>query len=54
MKVTFPKIILLNDRKLALTRKAFIINSSACIKLPKSQISKTIQTFGFSGNFFEH
>ena len=54
MKVTFHKIILLNDRKLALTRKAFIINSSACIKLPKSQISKTIQTFGFSGNFFEH
>ena len=39
--------MLLTDRQVANLRKAFANNSSADIKLSKTQLSKTIQSGGF-------
>ena len=45
----FPRILLLTNRQVSNLRKAFENNSSADIKLSKSQLSKMIQSGGFLG-----
>ena len=43
--------LLLSNRQVANHRKAFVNNSSADIKLSKTQLSKVIQSGGFLGRF---
>ena len=43
----FPHKLLLADRQVLNLRKSFANNSSADIKLPKTQLSKVIQSGGF-------
>ena len=43
----FPNELLLNNRQVANIRKAFAKNTSADIKLSKTQLSKMIQSGGF-------
>ena len=44
----FPNELLLSNRQVANLRKAFANNSSTDIKLSKTQLSKMIQSEGFS------
>ena len=46
----FPHELLLTNRQVANIRKAFAKNTSTDIKLSKTQLSKMIQSAGFSGN----
>ena len=46
----FPHGLLLTNRQVANIRKAFAKNTSANIKLSKTQLSKMIQSGGFLGN----
>ena len=46
----FPHELLLTNRQVANIRKAFAKNKSTDIKLSKTQLSKMIQSGGFSGN----
>ena len=48
-KTNFPHELLLPDRKVSSTRKAFANNSSVDIKFSKTQLSKLIQAGGFLG-----
>ena len=45
----FPHKLLLTNRQVSSLRKAFAKNTSTDIKLPKTQLSKVIQTGGFLG-----
>ena len=45
----FPHKLLLTDRQVSNIRKAFANNSSIDITLPKTQLSKMIQSRGFLG-----
>ena len=45
----FPLELLLTDRQVSNIREAFSNNSSADIKLSKTQLSKMIQSGGFLG-----
>ena len=45
----FPNELLLTNRQVANTRKAFAKNTSTDIKLSKTQLSKMIQSGGFLG-----
>ena len=45
----FPDELLLTNRQVANIRKAFAKNTSVGIKLPKTQLSKMIQSGGFLG-----
>ena len=47
----FPHELLLTNRQVANTRKAFAKNTSTDIHLSKTQLSKMIQSGGFFGNF---
>ena len=47
--INFPHELLLTNRKVANTRKAFPNHSSTDIKLSKTQLSKMIQSGGFLG-----
>ena len=51
-EINFPDKLLLTDRQVANLCKAFANNSSVNIKLPKTQLSKVIQSGGFFGRFF--
>ena len=46
-KTNFPNELLLTDRQVSSTRKAFSNNSSVDIKFSKTQLSKMIQSGGF-------
>ena len=46
-ETNFPHKLLLTDRQVSSLRKSFANNSSAEIKLPKTQLSKMIQSGGF-------
>ena len=46
-KTNFPHELLLTDRQDSSLRKSFANNSSADIKLSKTQLSKMIQSGGF-------
>ena len=46
-ETNFPHKLLLKDRQVSSLRKSFANNSSAEIKLPKTQLSKMIQSGGF-------
>ena len=48
-EINFPQKLLLTDRQVSNPGKAFANNSSTVIKLPKTQLSKTIQSTGFLG-----
>ena len=48
-ETNFPHELLLTDRQVSSTRKAFANNSSADIKFSKTQLSKMIQSGGFLG-----
>ena len=48
-RANFPHELLLTDRQISSIRKAFSNNSSANIKLSKTQLSKMIQSGGFVG-----
>ena len=48
-KTNFPHKLLLTDRHVSDTCKAFSNNSSVDIKFPKTQLSKMIQSGGFLG-----
>ena len=48
-ETNFPHKLLLTNRQVANLRKAFANNSSADIKLSKTQLSKMIQSGGFIG-----
>ena len=48
-KINFPHELLLTNRQVANLHKAFANNSSADIKLSKTQLSKMIQSGGFLG-----
>ena len=48
-KTDFPHELLLSDRQVSSTRKAFSNNSSVDIKFPKTQLSKMIQSGGYLG-----
>ena len=48
-KINFPYELLLTKRQVANLHKAFANNSSTDIKLPKTQLSKMIQSGGFLG-----
>ena len=47
--INFPYELLLTNRQIANIRKAFANHSSTDIKLPKTQLSKMIQSGGFLG-----
>ena len=51
-KINFPHELLLTNRQVANLHKAFANNSSADIKLSKTQLSKMIQSGGFFGRLF--
>ena len=46
-ETNFPHELLLTDRQISSLRKSFANNSSIDIKLPKTQLSKMIQSGGF-------
>ena len=46
-ETNFPHELLLTDRQVSSLRKSFANNSSADIKLLKTQLSKMIQSGGF-------
>ena len=46
-ETNFPHKLLLTDRQVSSLRKSFANNSSAEINLPKTQLSKMIQSGGF-------
>ena len=46
-KINFPHELFLTSRQVANLRKVFANNSSSDIKLPKTQLSKVIQSGGF-------
>ena len=48
----FPHKLLLTDRQVANIRKAFSNNLSTDVKFSKTQLSKMLQSGGFSGNLF--
>ena len=48
-ETNFPHKLLLTDRQVSNIHKAFANNSSADIKLSKTQLSKMIQSGGFLG-----
>ena len=48
-ETNFPRQLLLTNRQVANICKAFANNSSIDIKLPKTQLSKMIQSGGFLG-----
>ena len=48
----FPPKLLLIDRQVSRLCKAFANNSSANVKLLKTQLSKIVQSGGFSGGLF--
>ena len=48
-ETNFPHELLLTDRQVSTIRKAFANNSSADIKLSKTQLPKMIQSGGFLG-----
>ena len=48
-KTNFPHELLLTDRQVSSTRKAFSNNSSVDIKFSKTQLSKMILSGGFLG-----
>ena len=48
-ETSFPHKLLLTNRQVSNVRKAFANNSSADIKLSKTQLSKMIQSGGFLG-----
>ena len=48
-EANFPRELLLTDRQVSATRKAFSNNSSADIKFSKTLLSKMIQSGGFLG-----
>ena len=48
-ETNFTHELLLTDRQVSSIRKAFANNSSADIKLPKTQLSKMIQSRRFLG-----
>ena len=48
-EINFPHKLLLTNRQVSNLRKAFANNSSADIKLSKTQLSKIIQSGGFLG-----
>ena len=50
-KTNFPHELLLTDRQVSSTCKAFANNSSVDIKVSKTQLSKMIQSGGFLGKF---
>ena len=50
--INFPQKLLLTDIQATKLRKAFANNSSANIKLSKTQLSKTIQSRRFFGGLF--
>ena len=49
-ETSFPHELLLTNRQVVNFRKAFANNSSADIKLSKTQLSKIIQSGGFLGS----
>ena len=51
-ETSFPHELLLTNRRVVNFRKAFANNSSADIKLSKTQLSKVIQLGGFLGGLF--
>ena len=50
-ETNFPHKLLLTNRQVANLRKPFANNSSADIKLSKTQLSKMIQSGGYLGRF---
>ena len=48
-ETNFPHKLLLTDRQVSSLRKSFANNSSADIKLSKTQLSKMVQLGGFLG-----
>ena len=50
-ETNFPHKLLLTNRQVASLRKPFANNSSADIKLSKTQLSKMIQSGGYLGRF---
>ena len=48
-KTNFPHKLLLNNRQVANLRKAFASQTSTDVKLPKTQLSRMIQSGGFLG-----
>ena len=50
-ETNFPHKLLLTNRQIANLRKSFANNSSADIKLSKTQLSKMTQSEGFFGRF---
>ena len=48
-ETNFPHKLLLTDKQTAVLCKAFADNSSANIKLSKTQLSKTMKSNGFLG-----
>ena len=53
-ETNFPHELLLTNRQVANLRKAFANNSSADIKLSKTQLPKMIQSGGFLGKLLVH
>ena len=51
-KGNFPHELLLTNRQVSSTRKAFANNSSVDIKFSKAHLSKMIQSGGFLGKLF--
>ena len=52
-ETNFPHKLLLTDRQVSNLRKAFANSSSTNIKLSKTQLSKMIQSGGFSGRLLD-
>ena len=52
-KTNFPHELLLTDRQVSSTRKAFSNNSSVDIKFSKTQLSKMMQSGGFLGKLLD-
>ena len=52
-KTNFPHELLLSNRKVLNLRKAFASHTSTDIKLPKTQISKMIQSGGLLGRLLD-
>ena len=48
-EINFPQKLLLTDRQVSNPGRAFANNASTVFKLPKTQLSKTIQSTGFLG-----
>ena len=52
-QANFPHKLLLTNRQVTNLSKAFANNSSTDIKLPKTQLSKTMQVGGFLGRLLD-